>query len=112
MVELLAVAEFVELAERLKMFAEFEPVVLTEQVEDLKFAVELPSELVLLSAGFRAHFRKLPHSDFHPQYFQELPQCRGQLLQFRVGYVLLQFFYVLRPFSSLLLPLKLKHFRV
>ena len=81
------VAEFVELIECLKTLAEFELVVLAERVEDLKFAAELLLELALLLAVFRAPFRKLPRSDFHPQYFQELPQCRGQLLQFRVGCV-------------------------
>ena len=80
MVELIAVAEFVELAERLKTFAEFEPVVLAERAEDLKFAAELLQELALLPAGFSALFRKLPRLDFHFQYFQELLQYHGQLL--------------------------------
>ena len=87
LVELLVVAEFVELIECLKTLAEFELVVLDERVEDLKFAAELPPEPTLLLAAFRALFQKFPRSDFHPQYFQELPQCRGQLLQFRVGCV-------------------------
>ena len=87
LVELFAVAESVELVECLKTLAEFEPVVPAERVENLKLVAELQPGLALLLAGFRAPFQKLPRSDFHFQYFQELPKYRGQLLQFRVGCV-------------------------